>query len=92
MNNYFDTYDKKDCNGCGACMFKCPKNAIKMKEDYEGFLYPKINKNKCINCGLCKKICSNNPKGNIYSNTYIAINNNKAELATKGIKWKKLEF
>ena len=31
MNNYFDTYTKKDCNGCGVCALKCPKNAIVMK-------------------------------------------------------------
>lgn len=27
----------KDCYGCGACLNVCPKNAIKMLEDKEGF-------------------------------------------------------
>ena len=83
MNNYFDTNEKKDCNGCGVCALKCPKNAIEMVEDEEGFLYPKINKEKCINCGLCKRICSNNINElntNTKTKTYIAINNNKDEL------------
>ena len=80
MNNYFETYNKKDCNGCGVCALKCPKNAIKMEVDEEGFLYPVIDKEKCINCGLCKRICPNNPKDkNNNSKTYIAYNLDKEE-------------
>lgn len=58
-NNYFDTNNKKDCNGCGVCSSKCPKHAILMKKDEEGFLYPIIDKQKCINCGICRKVCPN---------------------------------
>jgi coenzyme F420-reducing hydrogenase beta subunit len=54
-----NVYDKKEeCCGCTACMNICPKNAIQMVSDEEGFLYPKIDKQKCIECGLCKKICA----------------------------------
>ena len=49
--------DKKNCCGCTACYTICPKSAIQMKEDEEGFLYPIISTEQCINCGLCKKIC-----------------------------------
>ncbi len=49
--------NKEDCCGCTACYAICPKNAIYMKEDDEGFLYPKINKNKCTCCFLCMKVC-----------------------------------
>lgn len=49
--------DKAMCCGCSACFSVCPKNAITMLEDEKGFKYPKISKNKCINCGLCEKIC-----------------------------------
>lgn len=62
MNCYFETKEKNDCNGCSVCKLRCPKNAIIMEEDYEGFLYPIIDKEKCINCGLCSKVCSNIPK------------------------------
>ncbi|WP_302518813.1 Coenzyme F420 hydrogenase/dehydrogenase, beta subunit C-terminal domain [Megamonas funiformis] len=49
--------DKKNCCGCSACYSICPKNCIEMKADREGFLYPKINKDLCINCGLCENVC-----------------------------------
>jgi F420H2:quinone oxidoreductase len=29
-----------------------------MKPDVLGFLYPEIDYSKCINCGLCEKVCS----------------------------------
>ena len=35
----------------------CPKNAIKMTADCEGFLYPQIDKSLCIDCSLCSKVC-----------------------------------
>ena len=49
--------DKKECCGCWACYNVCPKQSIKMLEDMEGFRYPSINLDSCINCGLCEKVC-----------------------------------
>lgn len=49
---------KEDCCGCTACKNICPKNAITMKRDEEGFSYPSIDSNLCIECNLCKKICN----------------------------------
>ena len=73
MNNYFKTYDKKDCNGCGMCALICPKGAITMTEDSEGFLYPVIDKEKCVHCNLCEKRCPNNPsESNTNQKTYIS--------------------
>ncbi len=48
---------KQDCCGCGACAAICPKNAISMAEDNEGFRYPVIDDHLCVNCGLCQKVC-----------------------------------
>lgn len=50
------------CNGCHACFAACPKNCIAMQENEEGFLYPHIDEQTCIKCGLCEKVCPiNNP-------------------------------
>jgi len=46
-----------DCCGCGACVQKCPKMAISMRLDAEGFGYPVINDALCIDCGACVKVC-----------------------------------
>jgi len=53
-----DLYERKqDCCGCTACKNICPKQAITMKSDEEGFLYPIIDEVLCIECGLCKTVC-----------------------------------
>lgn len=49
--------EKRQCCACGACENICPKQAISMKEDRNGFLYPRINHEICIKCGLCNKVC-----------------------------------
>ncbi len=46
-----------NCCGCGACANKCPKGAIGMKPNKEGFLHPEIDKNLCVECGACEKAC-----------------------------------
>ena len=45
----------ESCTGCTACMNSCSHNAIVMEEDAEGFIFPHINGNKCVECGLCNK-------------------------------------
>ena len=56
---------KYNCFGCKACYSVCPQNCIDMLIDEEGFWYPKINMEKCIQCSLCEKIC---PAINVYNN------------------------
>lgn len=72
MNKQFVSFlytgKKSDCTGCGACLNICSHSAITMIENTDGFMYPRIDKNKCIECGLCDMICpvvnykGNNPK------------------------------
>lgn len=49
--------NKVDCCGCNACGDICSKNAITFKTDIEGFWYPEVDKEKCVDCGLCDKVC-----------------------------------
>jgi hypothetical protein len=49
--------DKENCCGCSACYVICPKNAIEMIMDEEGFDYPEIDKTKCIKCEKCILVC-----------------------------------
>lgn len=45
------------CSGCAACAATCPKDAIAMRSDDEGFLQPCIEESKCVGCHLCEKAC-----------------------------------
>ena len=49
--------EKEDCCGCTACFAVCPKLAITMVADEEGFEYPFINADICVKCYLCLKVC-----------------------------------
>ena len=49
--------NKKKCCGCKACGDICKKKCISFQIDNEGFWYPKVDLEKCNNCGLCNKIC-----------------------------------
>lgn len=49
--------DKTQCCGCNACLNVCPQKAISIQEDEDGFVYPSIDSNICVNCGLCRQVC-----------------------------------
>lgn len=51
---------QSDCCGCTACASVCPHYAISMVPDALGFLYPKVDESKCVECGLCEKVCQFN--------------------------------
>lgn len=48
---------KKDCSGCHGCVSSCPNSCIRMEPDEEGFLYPKVDMQKCTHCRTCLRIC-----------------------------------
>lgn len=52
--------DPADCCGCTACASICNHDAITMQPDALGFLYPKVDVAKCMECGLCEKVCAFN--------------------------------
>lgn len=53
--------DKKDCSGCTACCSVCGHEAIIMKPDGLGFLYPHVDVDLCTECNLCVKVCPFKP-------------------------------
>lgn len=48
---------KENCCGCTACAAICPKSCIEMKEDKEGFRYPEVDEEICMECGACERVC-----------------------------------
>ena len=49
---------KENCCGCTACYAICLVGAIEMLPDEEGFLYPTINAEKCMDCHKCVTVCA----------------------------------
>ncbi len=62
----------KNCCGCAACKMICPVNAVTMVENAKGFLYPQIDESKCIDCGMCRRVCSESVRRFIPQQAYIA--------------------
>ena len=52
-----DIKEKKNCTGCHACWSVCPRKCIRMMPDEEGFLYPQVVQEQCIDCGSCENVC-----------------------------------
>lgn len=52
-----EVIEKEKCSGCTACASICPKGCIEMKADDEGFLYPTVDLNVCIQCSACERVC-----------------------------------
>lgn len=65
MTEYLLTKNLKKCCGCSACEQVCPKNAIALKPNEEGFLYPILDEELCIKCGLCKSVCPYDNKNDL---------------------------
>ena len=50
--------DPSECCGCTACMAVCPYDAVHMKADRLGFQYPEVDIARCVDCGLCERVCA----------------------------------
>ena len=80
--NYPIHTDLSTCCGCKACSNVCKTGAILFLPDAEGFSYPHIDENLCVNCGLCEKICPVNSEVKEVEllRTFAAINKDDSEL------------
>lgn len=80
-----EVLEKNKCTGCTACMTICPKGAIEMIEGNDGFNYPVIVQDKCIDCGLCKKTCPvlNTQKNDSLNECYVGYNKDEESLINR---------
>lgn len=58
MHKRIKISDKKMCCGCLSCKISCPKKAINYYKSVDGSLYPNIDEEKCIDCGICANVCN----------------------------------
>lgn len=70
-SEYFITGDISTCYGCNACYHFCPVGAIELEKNNQGFSYPIVREDLCIECGRCREVCptsieKNGRRGTIY--------------------------
>lgn len=58
------------CFGCGVCVVACPKQAVSLKLNEEGFYLPVVDESRCVHCGLCLKTCAFNDKYVLQQTSY----------------------
>jgi len=49
--------NEKDCCGCAACAAVCPEQCITMQPGTLGAIFPHVDAEKCLHCGLCEEAC-----------------------------------
>ena len=55
--SYPNLCDNQKCTGCLACYNVCRHDAIALKTNDEGFVYPEVQLDVCSGCKLCEKVC-----------------------------------
>ena len=67
--NVLNGIPKRACTSCQMCGAICPKGAITISIDDEGFYRPLIDDTLCVNCNLCTKVCYKYDDSIITTNT-----------------------
>ena len=71
----------KHCTGCSVCHDVCPVGCISMQLDRHDFIIPRIDRDKCLNCGKCDKVCPylNFKSVDVKRHVYMVFNKNVRE-------------
>lgn len=91
LDNSINRENRQQCCGCTACEGVCGKKAITLQSDAEGFMYPIVDEEKCVDCGMCLKVCpvaNKCDKTEPYLQTYVGYSTNHKVIkscATGGI-------
>ncbi|WP_287622104.1 Coenzyme F420 hydrogenase/dehydrogenase, beta subunit C-terminal domain [Parabacteroides sp.] len=57
MRKHVLAYSPVPCAGCGACVASCPKRAVELKLNPDGFFSAVVDDDLCVDCGICQKVC-----------------------------------
>lgn len=55
--NITDKSAIRECTSCQMCAAVCAKDAITIRLNEDGFYRPYLDTEKCVDCGLCVKVC-----------------------------------
>ena len=55
--NIIDLSSIRSCTSCQMCAAVCGHNAIDIRLNEDGYYRPYVEESKCIDCGLCTKVC-----------------------------------
>ncbi|MDE6483957.1 MAG: Coenzyme F420 hydrogenase/dehydrogenase, beta subunit C-terminal domain [Duncaniella sp.] len=55
--NIDDRSQIRKCTSCQMCGAVCPTGAISIELNPDGFYRPKVDTDKCIDCGMCVRSC-----------------------------------
>ena len=55
--NVLDKSALRECTSCQLCGAVCPKNAIRIELNADGYYRPIVDEELCIDCGICTKVC-----------------------------------
>jgi len=52
ISSYIARVNEDDCIGCGACVDKCPMEALSLEDKIS-----LVDEDRCIGCGICSHLC-----------------------------------
>lgn len=57
IKTFLENKDTSLCCGCTVCADSCAVGAISFEYGADGAMYPTVDGEKCVSCGMCRKAC-----------------------------------